>query len=382
MRVFISTGEPSGDLHGANLIRSLREMQPDIEVSGFGGERMEEAGCPLVYPLCELALVGLWEVMKNIRRFRRILQLAEEHFRQVRPDAVVMIDYPGFHWWLARTARKLDIPVIYFVPPQLWAWGSWRVRKMRRLVDLVLCSLPFEENWYSRRRVSARFVGHPYFDELGSQQLDGEFMRTQRAHPGDVIALLPGSRSQELHHNLNSQLRAASLIHQKRPDLRFLVACLKGTHRQYVEDQLRPWQLPIEAHHGKTKEIIQLAHSCLACSGSVSLELLYRAKPAFVLYRQTLPIIFLGQCLKACKYISLPNLLADEELYPEYWGTRCPAERMARTILDWVGDREEYESLCGKLTALRNRVAESGACRRAAQSVVEFIQGRPSRLAG
>jgi lipid-A-disaccharide synthase len=382
MRVFISAGEPSGDLHGASLIGSLREAEPGIEVSGFGGERMEEAGCPLVFPLCELALVGLWEVMRNIRRFRHILQLAEEHLRKARPDAVVMIDYPGFHWWLARTARKLNIPVVYFVPPQHWAWGSWRVRKMRRLVDLVLCSLPFEERWYAQRRVNARFVGHPYFDELRSQQLDGEFMRAQRAHPGEVIAILPGSRSQELHHNLTSQLRAAALIHQKRPDLRFLVACLKDTHREYVEEHLRNWQLPVEAHHGRTKEIIQLAHSCLACSGSVSLELLYRGKPAFVLYRQTLPIIFLGQFLLSCKYISLPNLLADEELYPEYWGTRCPAEQMARTVLDWVGDREMYESLCGKLAALRDSVAEPGACRRAALGVLDFIRARAIRRAG
>src|SRR5690348_3802762 len=152
MRLFVSAGEPSGDLHGANLIESLRRRQPNVQISGFGGERMAAAGCQLLYPLCDLALVGLIRVLVNVPRFRGILKLADRFFHEQRPDALVLIDYPGFHWWLARCARKHGVPVLYFIPPQLWAWGSWRVRKMRRLIDRVLCTLPFEEPWYRQRR--------------------------------------------------------------------------------------------------------------------------------------------------------------------------------------------------------------------------------------
>src|SRR5271156_5972342 len=164
MRIFISAGEPSGDLHGANLIQSLRQQRPDLEFIGFGGPRMEAAGARLLYPLCQLAVMWFLRVLLNATTFLKVLSQADRYFRHRRPDAVILIDYPGFHWWLARRARFHGIPVFYFVPPQLWAWAGWRVEKMRRFVDHVLCSLPFEEAWYAERGVKARYVGHPYFD--------------------------------------------------------------------------------------------------------------------------------------------------------------------------------------------------------------------------
>ncbi len=184
MRLFISAGEPSGDLHGASLIRSLRERVPNLDVVGFGGERMAEAGCRLVYPLCDHAVIGIGQVLNSLPTFAHILDLARDSFRDERPDALVMIDYPGFHWWLARAARKEGIPVSYFVPPQIWAWATWRAKKMRRLCDQVLCSLPFEEAWLRQRDIPARYIGHPYFDELGQQQLDASFLAAQRPARG------------------------------------------------------------------------------------------------------------------------------------------------------------------------------------------------------
>jgi lipid-A-disaccharide synthase len=151
MHLFFSAGEPSGDLHGANSIRELRKLDPGVVASGFGGERMRAAGCQLVYPLCDMAVMGLGPVLRSLPRFVGLLRTADQFFGAQRPDAVVLIDYPGFNWWVARKARAHGIPVFYFVPPQIWGWASWRVRKMRRLVDQVLCTLPFEEEWYRAR---------------------------------------------------------------------------------------------------------------------------------------------------------------------------------------------------------------------------------------
>jgi lipid-A-disaccharide synthase len=376
MRLFVSAGEPSGDLHGANLLQAMQHQQAGIEYHGFGGERMAAAGCRLLFPLCDLALVGFTRVLGSLPRFARLLQLADRFFAEQRPDAVVLIDFPGFHWWLARRAKAHGVPVIYFVPPQLWAWAGWRVGKMRRFVDHVLCNLPFEEAWYRQRHVAAQYVGHPYFDELREQRLDPAFVTAQQARPAPVIALLPGSRGQELDYNLPSLIRAASLIHARRPDVRFLMACLKPGHRRRAEDLARDRNLPLEVHAGKTPEIIQIAHSCIAVSGSVGLELLYRGKPSVVVYRQNRVGIAVARVLMCCRYISLVNLLADKELFPEFLTSRCEAQGMAGHILHWLDYPASYEAVRGELTALRERVAEPGACARAAAFTLGVMKGR------
>jgi lipid-A-disaccharide synthase len=380
MRLFISAGEPSGDLHGASLIRCLRERRPDLDIVGFGGERMAAAGCRLVFPLCDMAVVGIGPVLASIPEFTRIIGLARESFRAEKPDALVMIDFPGFHWWLAGCARKQGIPVSYFVPPQIWAWGGWRAGKMRRLCDQVLCSLPFEEAWFQKHRIPARYIGHPYFDELNHQYLDPGFLDTYQGG-GPIVAILPGSRGSELRFNLPSLIRAADLIHTRRPDVRFMVACLKETHALHVRQQIGATHLPLEVHYGRTPEIIQLAHSCMSVSGSVSLELLFRGKPATILYRHHWIMMAIGQLLKRAKYITLVNLLADRVLYPEYFSSRCLAPELAGHILHWLQDQGAYDELRDELTALKNRVAQPGACARAAAAILDLVRGKETRRA-
>src|SRR5439155_26903565 len=176
MHVFISAGEPSGDLHGANLIRALQARSPGIRISGFGGERMQAAGAGLLFRLTDLAVMWFAQVLFRIRTFVRLARQAQTHFETTRPDAVVLIDYPGFHFALAKRAHAAGIPVYFFVPPQLWAWAGWRVKKVRKWFDGVLTALPFEEDWYRQRGVNTRHVGHPYFDELAEQKLDADFL--------------------------------------------------------------------------------------------------------------------------------------------------------------------------------------------------------------
>jgi len=376
MRIFISVGEPSGDLHGANLIRTLRERRPDIECVGFGGDRMALAGCQLLYPLCQLAVMWLWRVLANATTFLRLLSQMDRYFRHHRPDAVILIDYPGFNWWVAKRARFHGIPVFYFVPPQLWGWAGWRVQKMRRFVDHVLCVLPFEQEWYRQRGVEAHYVGHPYFDELPAQRLDAAFVADQQKLSGKVIGLLPGSRNQEIARNLSTMVRAALRIHAAQPDVRFLAACFKEAHRETIANYLRNRNLPIELHVGKTPEIIHLAQACVAVSGSVGLELLYRVKPTVVVYR--IPKFDMQVCrlFKTSRYISLVNLLADEELFPEFLTDRCEAEAISGQVLEWLTDAEQYTTSCRKLKELRQAVAVPGACDRAARFVLERLAGK------
>src|SRR4051794_36582276 len=236
MRIFISAGEPSGDLHAANLIHALRERMPGAEFLGYGGPRMAEAGATLVYPLVNLAVMWFLNVFLNIITFIRLIFLADRTFRDDRPDAVILIDYPGLHWWIAKRAKARGIPVFYYVPPQIWAWAGWRVEKVRKFVDMVLCSLPFEPAWYQERGVpQAVYVGHPYFDELAERPIDDEFLEARRTEGGPVVALLPGSRTQEVTRNFPIMFRAAAKLASRRPDARFVVACLDDRHRELVE---------------------------------------------------------------------------------------------------------------------------------------------------
>jgi lipid-A-disaccharide synthase len=381
MRLFVSAGEPSGDLHGGNLIAALRRQAPDVEVVGFGGERMAAAGARLLFPLCDYPVVGLTKALTSLPTFARLLGQADHFFRIQRPDALVMIDYPGFHWWLARKARARGVPVVYFVPPQIWGWASWRHTKMRRLVDEALSGLPFEVDWLRRRHIPAQFIGHPYFDELHRQRPDAAFLAAQRARPETVVALLPGSRQSELHHNLGPLLRAADLIRRRRPDVRFLAACFKEDHRRQVAAEAGRLGLPVEAHTGRMPEILELAHSCLTVSGSVGLELLFHTRPSVVVYHHDWLHIAGCHLLKRVPYISIVNLLAGKELFPEYYTVRCQSEAMAGHILHWLEDRPAYERLCAELAALRDRVAEPGACERAARRILEVAAGSGRRAA-
>src|SRR5205085_1182712 len=233
------------------------------------------------YPLCQLAVMWVLRVLANIPVFLELLSRADRIFRHQRPDAVVLIDYPGFNWWLARRAHFHGIPVFYFVPPQLWGWAGWRVNKMRRWVDHVLCSLPFEEAWYHARGVPARYVGHPYFDEL------------------------PGQR---------------------------------------------------------------FSASCLAVSGSVGLELLYQGKPSVVVYRIGRLDLRVCRLFMTSRFISLVNLLADKDVFPEFLTDRCEARAMGDHVLLWLDDPTRYEEVCAELAELRGRVAQPGACGRAARA--------------
>jgi lipid-A-disaccharide synthase len=376
MRIFLSAGEPSGDLHGSNLALALRRSRPEVECVGFGGERMAAAGCRLLYPLCRLAIMGFAGAFANAVTFVRLLRQADAFFAERRPDAVVLIDYPGFHWWLARRARAHGIPVFYFVPPQLWAWAGWRVKKMRRLVDHVLCTLNFEEPWYRARGVAAHYIGHPYFDELSRQQLNAAFVEGQQERPGTIIGLLPGSRNQEVERNLTTLLGAARHVHAARPEARFLVACYRDEHKSQVKERLRPLGLPIEAHAGRTAEIIHLAKATISVSGSVGLELLYRCKPSVVIYRLNPVTVWLVRALATCRYVSLVNLLADRELFPEFPTHRDEAPAVASRLLHWLNDDGAYAEVCAELGALKNRVAEPGACDRAAAYILRTLTGR------
>jgi lipid-A-disaccharide synthase len=377
MHLFISAGEPSGDLHGANLIRALRAQHPDIRITGFGGPRMQAAGADLIYDLTSLAAMWFGKVLGRIRTYIGLINQADERFRSDPPDAVVLIDCPGFNFPLAKRAHAAGIPVYFFVPPQLWGWAGWRVRKVKRWFAGVFTALPFEDQWFRDRGVKTQFVGHPYYDELAAQKLDESFLAEQRAKPGPIVAVLPGSRNQEVEKNFPDMVRAMAKTHAARPDVRFLVASFNEHQREMARELAKDLSLPIEFHVGRTPEIIELGECCLSVSGSVSLEMMYRLKPAVILYRVGPLFVVIAQfVLMMVKYITLVNLLANREIYPEYPSCHDQSAWAANHILTWLNDPTARESTISQLRALREQVGRPGACDRTAELLLT-AHGKP-----
>lgn len=394
LTVFFSVGEPSGDLHGANLIKALQQRHPEVRVVGFGGPRMQAAGMDLLADLTQLAVMWIVQAVIHVDKFWKLLGQADEYFERNRPDAVVLIDYPGFNWWIARKAKQHGIPVFYYGAPQMWAWGGWRIQKMRRLVDHVLCKLPFEADWYRQRGCAATYVGHPYFDELTNHVMDQDFLwRNARRDGEQLVAILPGSRTQEVRNNLPAFLRAADQISDRVPHTRFAIASFNEHQADMAREQLGHCRANIDVFVGRTSEVIQLSDCCMACSGSVSLELMYFAKPSVIHYwinRRT--YFFAKHFLLQCKYMTLVNLLACEDRFdwasapydprqpdasrvpfPEYPTCTDKSSQLADHVVQWLCTPAEYRRRVEQLVGLRSRFCKPGATGVAADYILSAL---------
>jgi lipid-A-disaccharide synthase len=394
MRVFLSAGEPSGDHHAAVLVRELRARRPDLEFVGLGGPCLEAAGCRLVADLTRLAVMWFLRVLVSIHRFVDLARRAERSFIDDRPDVCVLVDFPGFHWWLAWRAKRHGIPVVFYCPPQIWAWASWRAAKMRRLVDHVLSALPFEHDWFEARGITSTLVGHPFFDECGGQPHLGQLGPETDGRPH--VLLLPGSRGQELDANLGSILAAAAAVRRQVPEARFSLAALHERHaaraREAIAGSHELRDLGIDVSAGRAREAIATATAAIAVSGSVSLELLAARVPTVIVYRIGGFDYVVQSFFRHARFITLVNLLASREpigpvqptllppwgvppadpeaVYPEYLAVGDPAQRAAGHVIEWLRDPAALARARARVEAVAARVAHPGSAARAAAAVL------------
>jgi len=407
MRVFLSAGEPSGDHHAALLVRALRshpdfrDRPEELECVGLGGPRMAAEGCALVADLTELAVMWIGRTIVSIHRFVEMTRRAERSFLEAKPDVCVLVDFPGFHWWLAWRAKRHGIPVVFYCPPQIWAWGSWRISKMRRLVDHVLSALPFEHDWFVDRGMSSTFVGHPFFDAACSSTPATEAVAsgdTIAAAQRDMVLLLPGSRTQEIISNLPTLLASVIRVRARMPEVRFVVGALHERHAERIRDSVRAAGLEttVEVIAGRTPSLIQQAHCAIAVSGSVSLELLQAHVPTVIVYRIG-PVAYVVQSwCRHARFITLVNLLAVPDplgpaqgtwaapwevvpadpraIYPEYLSVQDPSAHVAGHLLEWLGDPAARGRVAAQLEKLAATVAVPGSAAKAAAAVLALAR--------
>jgi lipid-A-disaccharide synthase len=382
MRIFFSVGEPSGDLHGSRLMRELQRRHPGVECVGFGGPLMEREGGNFLFRLTEMAVMGFIAVIPMLWKFYQLYRRAKRNLAEQRPDAVILIDFPGFNWWIAKAAKRQGIPVFYYLPPQLWGWAPWRVKRVKKFVDHVLCALPFEQEWFRQHGVTAtEYVGHPFFDEVAERTIDRRFIASVtsgKAGVAPLVAILPGSRGHEVRQNFPVQLEIMQRLYRCLPGVQFVVANYKESQRDLCKQLLKEKsaKLPVRFFVGRTSDLIEACDAGLLCSGSVSLEFLARAKPAVVVYR--IPRLYhrVAKFVLTCRFITLPNLMADRMLYPEYLTSGDPApvvEDATNVLLRWLIDGRAAAEVTAAITTLRSRHGASGATSKAAAAILRKI---------
>ncbi|MDP2646457.1 MAG: lipid-A-disaccharide synthase [Desulfobacterales bacterium] len=371
-RVMIIAGEASGDLHGARLIQAMQRKNSALAFCGIGGKNFKAAGVKILYAASLLAVVGITEVFSKLSNLCRAMAVAKKALERLRPDLLILIDFPDFNLHVAAKAKSLKIPVFYYISPQLWAWRSGRVRKIRKRVDHVAVILPFEEAFYRQNGIPVTFVGHPLLDSYRSPAGATSVKKDDGAH---VIGLLPGSREKEIAKLLPVMLEAARILLNRLQNVHFIISIAPDVARKHVEDLIIRYGLDehIEIADGGVGKVLARTRLAVAASGTVTLEAAISGTPVVVIYRVSPITYWLGRALVKVKHISLVNLIAGRQIVPELLQGRASPENIADTVLTLSGDAAGLEKLRESLLDIRNRLGGEGASERAADIALRFL---------
>jgi lipid-A-disaccharide synthase len=400
MKIYFVAGEASGDEHGAALMRSLRELGPDLEFHGRGGPLMKEAaGDAFLNWSDAAAVVGLWEVVKRYGYFRKQFEQTLREIAAINPDTVVLIDYPGFNLRLARALRRnidlqsvrpaeLDsadsetadrmsaggtgrmpmfrLKIIYYISPQVWAWNRGRIRQMARFLDLMLCIFPFEAELYNQSGLRTIFVGHPMVENLAKR-------RTGEPRDPNLVGLFPGSRSREVKKIFPVMLRTASEIAGQRPGTRFEVAAASPSLASEIRNFLARSSLGelVQITIGDASGAMQRASAGMVASGTATLEAAFFRLPFVLVYKVSWATYFAARLVMKTRYLGMPNVLADREIVPEFLQHEARPGAIAHSVLQLMTEPAARERMISDFDAIIEKLGESGASAKAAQAILD-----------
>jgi lipid-A-disaccharide synthase len=374
MAIYFVAGEASADNHGAALMRSLRVLDPELKFIGRGGPQMQEVvGAQFKNWIGDAAVLGLWEVLRKYGYFRKQFRQTLDEIQESKPDAVVLIDYPGFNLRLARALRRQSRrhKTIYYISPQVWAWNRGRIKKMARFIDLVLCIFPFEADLYTASGLRAVFVGHPMIERLETQKID-----THR--DPNLIGLFPGSRSRELRKIFPIMMEAARRLLQLNPTLRFQVAAASEELAREIDEMVRPERLAgresLEIAVGQTAAIMQRAFVGIVASGSATLEAAYFGMPFVLIYKVAWPTYVAARLVVNVDFLGMPNLLAGKEVVPEFIQHEAKPDAIVNAVRLLMDDSPARDRMILDFEATTSKLGGTGASERAAQVILEELQ--------
>lgn len=374
MTIYFVAGEASGDEHGAALMRALREIAPNLAFSGRGGPKMQAVAEEAFINWSDsAAVVGLWEVVKRYGYFREQFQRALNEIAAINPDAVVLIDYPGFNLRLARALRKKSpaLKIIYYISPQVWAWHRGRIGQMALYLDLMLCIFPFEAELYNKSGLRTVFVGHPMLENLAA-------LRTNEERDLNLIGIFPGSRVREVRKIFPIMLETAREIAARRPTMHFEVAAASTPLASEMQQMVAasPLRERVRIATGDAAGTMQRAFAAMIASGTATLEAAFFRLPFVLVYKVSWSTYFAARLVLKTKHLGMPNVLAGREIVPEFIQHEARADLVSNAVLKLLEDQGARDVMISEFDSIIAKLGETGASSKAARVIVGELKGK------
>jgi len=371
--ILIVSGEPSGDLQAAHLARAILALDRQIKISAVGGTQLQQAGVEVFYDIKDLAVMGLFDVLKKLPKFFALKKLVLEKIALYHPAAVILVDFSGFNLRLARAINK-KMPVIYYVSPQVWASRQGRVRTIKRFIHRMIVLFKFEEDFYRRRKVNADFVGSPLLDIVKPSLGKEDFARRLGLTDSKTtIALLPGSRKAEIKNILAVMLKAAEIIQDKNKNVQFVIAKSPQVELDLYNDIAKKFSLDLRITEGKTYDCLNVCDFAFVCSGTATLETAIMQKPFLLVYKMNLLNYLLYRPQVKLPYIGMVNIVAQRKIIPEFIQFNARPQRIAAAALKIISNPQESDRIKKELAQVKASLGDPGAALRAAKIILDYL---------
>lgn len=367
MKYYIIAGEASGDLHGANLIKEIRALDRQADIRAWGGELMQQQGATLVKHYRDLAFMGFVEVLTNLLAILGNFRFCRRDILEFQPNVVILIDYPGFNLRMAKFAHAHHIKVVYYISPQVWAWKKGRVKTIRKVVDKMMVILPFEKDFYKKSLMEVDFVGHPLLDAIQNTPVHPDFRRINHLDHRPIVALLPGSRLQEIGNMLSLMLKTAVQF----PDIQFVVAAAPSVEPKVYQQMMGAENVKVV--YDQTYALLQQASAALVTSGTATLETALFGIPQVVCYKGNRISYAIARRIVDIRFISLVNLIMDKEVVKELIQNDLTVENMITALKEILPDGVKRQEILSDYRLLKEKLGGTGASQRAARIIVNEV---------
>ncbi|MDB4130922.1 lipid-A-disaccharide synthase [Flavobacteriaceae bacterium] len=366
MKYYIIAGEASGDLHASNLIKEIIKLEPNADIRAWGGDKMQNAGANVVKHFKDLAFMGFYEVLINLRTILKNISFCKKDILEFNPDKIIFVDYPGFNMRIAKWSKKYKFQTIYYIAPQLWAWNEKRIKKIKKYIDSLYVILPFEKEFFeTKHKYPVKFLGHPLLDSISNFKKNYDSSSEQIiTNKKAVIAILPGSRKQEIKKILNTVIKIVDYF----PDHQFIVAGAPNIELSYYKSILKNKR--IKVIENKSYEILSISTAAIVTSGTATLETALFKVPQVVCYKSSYFSYFIAKLIVNIKYISLVNLIMDQQIVKELIQQDCNKDKI-RNELEKILDLNNKKSLQIKYDELISILGNNGTSKRVALDIIK-----------